>query len=88
MAKGLLMEDKIKAVENDLEECKESVNNEILMLRAEIDLIRKDTAEILSFFKNSKGFLKGSTWIGKGVIFVAAVTGAVAAIRAFIRGYF
>jgi len=82
------MEQRIDELEENLEACKDNVMNDVAKLRAEIDLVRKDTAEILKFFKNSKGFLTGSAWLGKGVLFIAAVTGAVAAIRAMVRGYF
>ena len=74
------MEEKIKKVASDLENCKAEVGDHIALLRGDITKIQADIAEILGIFRSSKGFFRVVGWIGRLVIWGSIVAGGLVAL--------
>ena len=72
-------------VDNKLDECKTEIGQQVELLNSKMCSIEKDISELVSIFRASKGFLRISGSIGRGVRWTAMTAAAIGALWLAIK---
>ena len=71
----------------EMAECKEDLSENITLLRADLQAIRKDTSDILRIYKNTKGFITFVGWISEALRWLVVFTASVGLAYAWFKGW-